>query len=263
MGRLVLHIGMHKTGTSSIQRFFSRNRRLLGLLGISYPVVRGPNGRWLSKQTDLFEAISHEKDFGSPHPFFGGSAGVVARLNTRIADTDVTVISAEGLSGEFPDFAIKCKALQASSVRVVVSLRPQADWVQSFYRQMVLSRDVAERRVFPAFLDDPDTRAHLDYEALLDRWAEAFGADNLRVLQYPPKQALLSGFLQAADLDTRLRWLPYGRAHANRSNSPDEVSALVDGPVGFGSAEERAAFQAQFDAAASRIAARFRSVRNA
>ena len=35
--RLVIHIGMHKTGSSSIQHYLSRNRRLLRLFGLLYP----------------------------------------------------------------------------------------------------------------------------------------------------------------------------------------------------------------------------------
>jgi len=58
--RLVLHIGMHKTGTTSLQWFFVLNRLLLHLWGIDYPRAYGADGRRLAAHNDLFHAISRE-----------------------------------------------------------------------------------------------------------------------------------------------------------------------------------------------------------
>ena len=43
--RLVIHIGMHKTGSTTIQRFLSRNRLVLRLAGVLYPESCGADGR--------------------------------------------------------------------------------------------------------------------------------------------------------------------------------------------------------------------------
>lgn len=215
--RLVLHIGMHKTGSTSLQRFFVRNRWLLRVLGIDYPDARGPDGRHLPKHNDLFLAISHEKDKqGAPHPILGGSAARIRALEDKLQPGKITVISAEGLSGQNKAFAKAFAPLaKVADVRVVCYLRRQDDWINSFYKQMVLSREVRETHTFEEFLNMPRTRRHLDYSTMLRWWADAFGTENIRVLIYPPRQSILAEFLSAAGLPSMLRHLPYSNCIQN------------------------------------------------
>ena len=105
--RLILHIGMHKTGTSSVQRYFSRNRMILWRMGMCYPPSKGPDERAQPKHNAIFAAISHEVDFGAPHPLLGPASEVINRTADAVdaAPGQIGVISAEGLSGERPVFA--------------------------------------------------------------------------------------------------------------------------------------------------------------
>ncbi len=215
MGRLVLHIGMHKTGSSSIQRFFSRNRHLLRMLGVSYPDAFAPDGKRLSKHNNLFEAMSHEKDMGEPHPVYGPSETMIVELADEVRRSKVTLISAEGLSGEFDIFAERFSVLRDRvPVTVIVYLRRQDDWIRSFHAQMVR---MGEMRSLPEFLEDPDVQRHLDYADLLGRWETALGRDTLQVEIFPPRDNLLQSFLKAASLPRWLACLPYAKAHVNRS----------------------------------------------
>lgn len=273
--RLVLHIGMHKTGSTSLQRFFVRNRPLLRLLGIHYPEARDASGRRLPKHNDFFHAISHEKDKGGPHPALGPSAAMVGKLASRVeAGSGVTVISAEGLSGEDPAFAKAFSALRGRfDTRVVVFLRRQDDWAQSFYKQMVQSREVREARPFSEFLAGKSTRDHLDYLQLLDWWADALGEQSVRVEIYKPCTHVLPVFLRAADLPAKLGWLPFSRATENRSPASGYIERLraaneakkekplpdpADGNVPFFTEDARRAFLATYHAANETIRKRFR-----
>lgn len=214
--RLVLHIGMHKTGTTSLQWFFVLYRPWLRLLGIDYPKAFDANGRRLPKHNDLFHAISHEKDFHRPHPFFGPSAARVEALAEQLKPGRVTLLSAEGFSGESPAFAAAFAPLrERAEVRVICFLRRQDDWVESFYKQMVMSREVRECRTFDEFLKAESTRAHLDYRQLLGWWADAFGEQAIRVVIYPPAAGMLRTFLDAAGLPPALRLLPFGGSRRN------------------------------------------------
>ncbi len=213
MPGLILHIGMHKTGSSALQRFFRVNRLALWLAGVSYPEARAPDGRALPKQNDLFLALSHERDHGRPHAAYGPSAALVARLG-KLARRRRVLVSAEGLSGEWPGFAAAFAPLRGLA-RVVVFVRAQADWAPSFYRQLALRGDPPERRPFEAWMDDPATRAHLDYAAILGWWGDALGDEAVRVVPYPPAEGLVPSFLAAAGLPAGLAWLPRARARVN------------------------------------------------
>ncbi|MEM8752760.1 MAG: hypothetical protein AAGF90_07270 [Pseudomonadota bacterium] len=227
--RLILHIGMHKTGATSIQRFLSRNRLALRALGVLYPRTRGADGRREPKHNALFHAISHEADHGAPHPRLGPSAEVVDALSRRIEGSraGVAVLSAEGLSGERPVFARALAPLAGRfETRVVVFLRRPDRWVESFYRQMVMSDEAREWRSLSAFVAAPETQAHLDYAAILGWWAEAFGTAALRVGRFAPESDARTPtelFLKAAGLPEGLARLPYGRVHANAAATADIV----------------------------------------
>ena len=100
--RLIIHIGMHKTGTSSVQRYFARNRTILRRMGVCYPKSTGADGESQPKHAALFDAISHEADFGATHTVLGSSANEINRIAAEIeaAPGNLGVLSAEGLSGE-------------------------------------------------------------------------------------------------------------------------------------------------------------------
>lgn len=244
--RLIIHIGMHKTGSSSIQRFLSRNRIALRAFGVLYPPSRGADGRRQSKHNALFTAISHEADTGRPHPQLGPSADIVRALGDRIAASGAgaAVLSAEGLSGERPDFAQALAPLaDRFEARIVVFLRRPDLWVESFYRQMVMSEEVREARPLSAFLEAPETLAHLDYERILGWWADRFGAAALRVGRFAPerdRRPPTTLFLKAAGLSPAFGLLPWGRAHVNAGPSATVV-------------EERRLRNASIGAAASAV----------
>lgn len=271
---LVLHIGMHKTGTTSLQWFFVLNRLLLRLWGIDYPKAYNASGRRLAKHNDLFHAISHEKDFNCAHPVLGPSSERVKAIAARLKPRRVTLLSAEGLSGESPAFAKAFAPLRdQADVRVVCFLRRQDDWVQSFYKQMVLSLEVRESRDFVGFLEAESTRMHLDYLQLLSWWAEAFGERAIRVAIYPPSAGILPAFLDAAGLPRALRFLPFSGAMrnrsqasgyieriraANRANLPKPQPAPEDGDAPFFTPEARRKFMNNFEAANEVIRRKFR-----
>ena len=227
--RLILHIGMHKTGSTSIQRFFSRNRRLLGLLGLCYPISIGPDGRRQPKHNAIFSAISHEADFGAAHPALGPSANLIDSVAEEIARAPgrTAVMSAEGFSGERPVFAQALAPLaRRFDVTIVMFVRRQDLWVESFYKQMVQSREVRLADPFAAFLSRPETAAHMDYATIAAWWADAFSG---RIVVSPFEPDIdattpLSLFLRAADLSPRLAWAPYARAREN----PSPPTALIE-----------------------------------
>lgn len=272
--RLLLHIGMHKTGSTSLQRFFVRNRPILRMVGIDYPKAYDSKGNRLPKHNDLFHAISHEKDHGKPHPALGPSPDLVENLARKIAANRITVISAEGLSGEHPAFSRAFAPLRDRfDIRVICFLRRQDDWAKSFYKQMVQSREVREARPFPDFLAAESTRQHLNYAQLLGWWADALGDEAIQVEIYRPGTRVLPDFLRAAGLPKSLALLPFSGGMQNRSPVSDYVErvraanaaghirplpAETDGDTPYFTPESRDRFMSAYNAANESIRVRFR-----
>ena len=230
--RLILHIGMHKTGSSSIQHFLSRNRLALAAAGVLYPRSVGPDGRRQPKHNAIFSAISHEIDHGAPHPVLGPSSEVIDAMARRIAVSraKTAILSAEGFSGENPAFARALSPLRERfNVTVVAFLREPGAWLESFYRQMVMSREVREARGLGEFLAAPSTEAHLDYMRIIGWWADAFGPEALRIVAFHEGGATspARSFLTAADLPRALARLPFARAWRNKSATDETVLAVL------------------------------------
>lgn len=227
--RLIIHIGMHKTGSTSIQRFLSRNRLALRLAGVLYPTSYGADGRREPKHNALFSAISHEADFGAPHPDLGPSNDMIAEVGDSFARSraQTAILSAEGFSGEKPAFARALAPLgRRFDTRIVVYLRRPDQWVESFYRQMILSSEVREARPLNAFLASAETRAHLDYCRMLGWWAAEFGANAIVAMPYRngADGELLQSFLAAAAISRHFALLPHSRARLNRT-APSSILA--------------------------------------
>jgi len=227
--RLILHIGMHKTGTSSVQRYFSRNRAVLRRMGVCYPKSIGASGQRQPKHAALFDAISHEADFGAHHPVLGPAAELLDQLAAEIeaAPGQLGVLSAEGLSGERPVFAAVMADIAARfDATVVIFVRRQDHWVESFYKQMVLSRDVRETRSFHEFVQAASTRLHMDYAQIVGWWRDAF--EDVRVIGYhatgPARP--LKRLMQIAGLGRQFHWLPFANAHENPSPGVEAVEVI-------------------------------------
>ncbi len=229
--RLILHIGMHKTGSSSVQRYFSRNRIVLRRMGVCYPRSFGPDGAPQPKHNAIFMTISHEADFGIPHPILGSSTAAIDAACSEIeaAPGDLGVISAEGLSGERPVFAEKMASLaERFDVTVVIFVRRQDHWVESFYKQMVISRDVRESRRFHEFAQAETTRSHMNYNSIVSWWVSAFGEDRVLVEGFHPTgpRQPLRRLLDTAGLGRPFRWLPFANARENSSPGTEAVEVV-------------------------------------
>ncbi|MBB5516266.1 hypothetical protein FHS89_002292 [Rubricella aquisinus] len=260
MGRLVLHIGMHKTGSSAVQHALVRNRHLLRWAGVHYPLSKGATGRRLSKQSDLGAAIAHEKDHGGPHPVFGPARERIARLYDVAGAARCTIVSAENLSGEHPCYAEAFRPFAGRvETEVIVVLRDHADWAVSFYAQMVRNRDVREPRSFAEWCEDEWTQAHLDYPTILGWWADVFGRQALRVIRYNGGVSVVPEVLAAAQLPAWMRVLPQVRRVRNpspdlaaldplrqRNAAEAGVPFTPNPPQCFSDEAERAAFRARY-----------------
>lgn len=195
---IILHIGLSKTGTSSIQRGLAAVRPALAAAGICYPRSPGfANHGLLPMSLVPVDAL------GAFNPMLWEGIGPAARLERFRAEfaaemaaipAEITriILSAEqcsGLLNSIPRVA-SLRALlapHAARFRVIVYLRRQDRHFASGYVQGLRVANVAP----PAF--DPQAGGGLyDYAALLDRWAQVFGADAVEPRIFEP-EALANG----------------------------------------------------------------------
>jgi hypothetical protein len=182
VARIVLHIGAHKTATTTVQNTLAANSRLLAKHRILYPRIHPGNAHHAlaTSWIDLPER------YCNPAP-----PADLWREVIRHADDEVTVIlSSEEFSRGRPkavNFAELRSILDAFSERLVVcTLRNQLAYLQSIYLQV--ARDLPQLD-FEAFLggalrDRYATGVFLDYGALYDHVLAGFAPEEIRFLSY-------------------------------------------------------------------------------
>ncbi|HVU21085.1 MAG TPA: hypothetical protein VHE09_10165 [Rhizomicrobium sp.] len=111
------------------------------------------------------------------------------------------------------------RALRHIPVKIVIVIRPQADLAVAMYKQLVRNQSI--RPPFRAFVNALPPQ--FDYQRLVRRWAAAFGAENIIVLQYR-HDGLIEEFLEAVGCP---RAEAFAEPEQRRNVSVSVVSARV------------------------------------
>ena len=231
--RLILHLGLWKTGTTTIQSFLRYNPDVLASAGIHYPRVLEENrdhplAKWAT--TYLSDEVSHRAladeirvrskavANGSPNiPLWS-----TAFRHIEASGANVGIISYEDFSARVAsyDFERLREPLSAYDVVGLVYLRHQESWAKSLYAHMV--RNGRTSLSFVEFL--PTIRDRLAYSTLLDTIRNHIPLDQLVVASFEQAVAtgLLVDFFQKAGLPLEPLVIEADARVANRSR-PDWV----------------------------------------
>jgi len=227
---IYLHIGTPKTGTTSIQHFMSDNAEALLEKGILVPpVFRNPN------HTELYHYAvesSHSNSILKTHAssFAPKDLATFPRsfVDTISKHNGDAVVSCEYLSAFLVDSqqitALANLCYEATDeVKVVIYLREQVESFVSYY-----PTQVSAGRRMPFSLKLPDSGVSwvdhcskliegesktgntnpfrefpplwLDYNALVMRWADVFGKDNIDVRTFSKKDDIRNDFCDVIGL---------------------------------------------------------------
>lgn len=197
--RVLIHAGIHRTGTTNLQIHLSANRDGLAAQGVAYP------GEARDHQALAWAILRREA--GAPE----------ARALVESAAPAGTVL----LSGE--DFALHedlgwlRDLARAHDVRAVLYLRRQDDWLNSWYNQHVKwPFNRAKSRMSPGrFLKAIDDFPWIDFDRLLDRWARALGEDRVAPAVVEPGQVedVTADFCARAGVDMAPLTRPEARSN--------------------------------------------------
>lgn len=172
----IVHIGVNKTGTSSLQSAFHTAQDALRARKIIYPKT----GIELSAHHGISRAIKGRK------PEDGGLSGDWKQsLVQECQGMDICVLSSEDFA-TLLDPAPLAEICPPGQTRIVLYVREHVAHTVSWYQQAVHSRNITAS--LAEFVE-----LHLvSYSAIYDRWAAIYGKDNIIVRHYD-RAALIAG----------------------------------------------------------------------
>ena len=209
--KLVLHIGTHKTGTTTIQKFAAANRAELSALGLHYPALIPSFGPRNPGHHHFAHALSDE---GSPSVTRQEALAFIDKVREDAGDRTV-LLSAEPFfrhvlgARDGADYwtarrnyiRAVAEALSGFDVTVVVVFRRLDDFVQSLYKESVLQSRYSK----PITDFVRERRTSFEYGRHLDLWEDLFGHDALKISLYDKRvrgRATVDQFFALLGCDT-------------------------------------------------------------
>ncbi len=234
--RLILHIGTHKTGSTSLQTWLHFNRLWLRPMGLYYPRAVRPRAFRGLKHGDLRLAAMSEgrPKTNAPHSATGPFDALLESYVARIRDVGapLNVLSCEGWSIRENHHAPRlARLIEHFDVQVVAFFRRPDHWITSLYLHRLRQSEHRETRDFDTFLKASQQQQYLTRRReIFGWWAEAFGQAAVSVIPYEPARpgfGLVSRFLDVIDAPNGLlRKLPLQNWYRNRSLTPVEAEAV-------------------------------------
>lgn len=185
MRRLILHIGLEKTGSTSFQAYCAENRERLAAAGALYPVH--PACFLHDNHAPLAASYFSAEEAGRL-AIAGRSADraeAIAALKDESAGAELTLISAEHLSSRFDPARIAALAADVADYEasVAVVVRHPLPRALSAYATAVAS---GRALTLDAFVDEllAPGNPYLLSRRTIEAWSEVFGRDRMIVVAY-------------------------------------------------------------------------------
>jgi len=229
---IYLHIGHEKTGTTSLQTFFSMNQKLLlRKRGVLYPNLfptKTPPSYFNHAQFASGFLPENERSFARlPGGISISDAIAVLRSLINSRNPKKVILSCEQFSSRFKAEHIRLlkDSLDFAEVKVVSYLRRQDAYEVSRFSESLKYGETnwLDLTIKPKY-------RKLDYYANISPWAEAFSSENIILKIFEPSifigDRLYKDFLTAIDEEWQPRYtIP---STENTSISFEEASILIE-----------------------------------
>ncbi|MCK8783556.1 hypothetical protein M0638_04070 [Roseomonas sp. NAR14] len=229
MRRAIIHVGMSRTATTSLQGALAAHRSGLTEAGILYPDLtpRSAAAPHLSHQ-HLGEALDGRRPARERTELLD-----LLRAALRASRADTLLLSYEKLAEIPPRRGVPALlrdvlAEAGCAMEVLVTVKPQAEQLNSLYTHA--TQFLRERRGFAAWLAAREGARVLDYAALLEPWhAAAAGRVHAVGLRDPGADTpAVARMLEAVGLGDRvLPLLTPAELHRRKNRSPGPVAVAV------------------------------------
>lgn len=209
----ILHIGVEKTGTTTIQEFLHLNRKLLAEQGIWFP---GFFGKRNHHQLAVYcndslrsNQFTRQKGLDDPESFMEWKKNFKISFQQEMEKSsgryDQILFSSEHFSSQLKD-STEIASIRAlleeyiSSFKVIIYIRRQ-DLLAS---SMISNAAKAGLSTGLPTGNEIGARRFYNYRRLLKKWSEVFGKENIRLRVFEKEQLtnqdLLQDFIQQAGI---------------------------------------------------------------
>ena len=170
----IVHIGSPKTGSSSLQTAFSKNRDALRRSGVSYPVTG------LSRYPKSYHNSMRKVLNGMDPNSVGMPEDWIEKFHAETHGADICVLSAESFSNpdKFANPEKIASLLPRERTRVVMYVREPVSHFVAFYKHRV------KVKMMTMSLRDFAKSYRLPFLDVAEKWATIFGRKNVVIRLY-------------------------------------------------------------------------------
>jgi hypothetical protein len=206
-GRMVIHVGAPKTGSTYIQKRLRVDPCYLRSAGIYVPVH--PKTERMAGNAKLLATAF----LGNPSASFARAFPNIDVANLQPSDvlnellsgwqrnTETIVLSAENFRSSH---AMRLREILPPDINPtpILFVRRQDEWFESYYNQLIKTRDIMDD--LPSFIEkicaaDDGRFCHPDWFAHYNAWKEAFGTCQVAFFE-EARSDIFTAFLEAARL---------------------------------------------------------------
>ena len=228
--RVVLHVGLAKTGTTSFQHACHRHRRLLARHGILYP--RALCGFAKNHSPLAASYLAHRPHDPTIAMKVVPRAAAVARLAAEMAASPcpVTLLSSEHFSIHFDlyEAAHLAEDLSAHAPEIVVAIREPYGRFLSMWNTQVTAGGALSLEDYARTILVPDNR-FISIRETLSIWRETFGPERVHLVDWDAGGDVAAAILARCGMDAPM---PQGaRRRVSLPLSAIETLRLVNAAI--------------------------------
>jgi len=182
--KVYIHVGLHKTGTTSIQWALTFSRPELLSAGFFYPTAAIPEWAPYGQHRLAWSLVDRENQVPDHERSDEATrAGYWSLLREQIVDSSApsTILSSEEFDIlQAPEVRALKEQLSDFDIIPIIFLRNHADWLESCYRTAVM-HSVCTRE-FADFVDNQ--RSRVDFWQMVQDWKDISTNGTLKIVSY-------------------------------------------------------------------------------
>ncbi len=233
MSTVYLHLGMPKTGTTALQRFFAENQKTLNERGFAYPIMpfsfdtiaKVRNGHFLIRWKKKQDYPEWEQGFSIVKQ--------AAEEYDNILLSDEQLWSTQRRKGFWKSLKHGFSEIGAD-IKVIIYLRRQDEQVESHWNQKVKEPKNHMKETFSEYLEKGmHDYMPFHYDEGLNRIAKRIGKENLIVRVYEKQQfvggSIFADFLSSIGLSLDSSFtLPEYTANVRLPGNAVEIKRMIN-----------------------------------
>ncbi|MYM63412.1 hypothetical protein [Pseudomaricurvus sp. HS19] len=242
--KIYLHIGTHKTGSTSLQRWLLEHEPLLQDNGYSF--YHGQHIR--NNHVELYlAAMRYDRDsFGKQsmdgvifdEDYTNSTSSRVKRFLEE-SECQKVLLSTEGLSLLRHQDEIKrlrqILGTNYESATVIVALRNRADYLNSYRLQLKKKKGRKPSKDYWSALYVEDDTWLTDYDSLLKVYEDEFGKDNIHIIDYDEQMRcrnnIIPAFLEAIGFEKHAEVEAGVNSYADNQTLTSKDNYSAESPV--------------------------------